>query len=115
MGDGKAIEPHLARDNKVILGFSDQGGLPCRTSDGIDLAGGYFDGAGIAMEKTAIEVHPHGLGLIHGQEDAPVPGPGGRELVPVVVDVLQGKPSQTRRQWIAAIVVRDAQSALEIH
>jgi len=55
----------------------------------------------------ALEVHPHGLALVYGQEDAAAGHPLGRESCPEVVHAREREAAELWRQCErAAVIVR---------
>ncbi len=108
---GDAVEPGLGRGDQVVLGLAVQPLGPGLARNGADLADRHLHRAGLVVR--AGEAEPHGLALVHGEEDAAVVAPVVGDVVGVVVHPADREAPQPWRQRVLPAVVGDAQRALE--
>ncbi len=118
LADVEAVEPFLAGGDDVVLGIGGQAVMPGLTGEGVDLAGGDLDGAGVAQahdlgNQAPSEAQPQGFGLVEGHEDTAMAAPGRGQPFGVVIDQAQGECAQARGQGVNVAVVGDAQGAVE--
>ena len=107
--DAEAVQPRLPGNHEVVLRPLGELVRPRLPGQRVDLPGGHLDGHRIA----SAEAQPHRLGLVHREEGSSAPPPLLGQPLQVVVDVAEREPPQARRQGVGAVVVRDAQRALE--
>ena len=99
----------------VVLRPTGEGVAPRLATDSVDPAGCDLDGERVGTMRVATvwKLDPQCLGLIHRQKDAAVIAPGPEHVIGMVSDVGQLEAAQPGGKWVAAVVVGDAQSALE--
>ena len=83
---------------------------PTLPGDGVDLSGGDLHGEWVG----AVEIHPEGLRLIHGEHDAAVLLPQLGETGGEVIDVPKGERAQAGGERIIVPVIGNPESALEV-
>src|SRR5262249_7033467 len=117
LSHAEAVEPGLLRHDDIVALRSVEFGLPGFAADGVDLAGGDLDSAGIASvgPPTGAQRDPHRLGLVERHHHARSLTPALGHAIGEIFDMAQRKRAQPRWERIMLAIVGNAQRPLKLN